>query len=37
MIIIILGEKLNIAASRSFGDYHFKLGSDKPPVTGKNY
>ncbi|RGB34769.1 phosphatase 2C-like domain-containing protein [Rhizophagus diaphanus] len=29
------GEKWNIAASRSFGDYHFKLGSDKPPVTAK--
>ncbi|RIA85963.1 phosphatase 2C-like domain-containing protein [Glomus cerebriforme] len=29
------GEKWNLATSRSFGDYHFKLGSDKPPITAK--
>jgi len=29
------GEKWNLATSRSFGDYHFKLGSEKPPVTAE--
>ncbi|GBB84742.1 hypothetical protein RclHR1_11300011 [Rhizophagus clarus] len=29
------GEKWNIGTSRSFGDYHFKLDSNNPPVTAK--
>lgn len=32
--MINLGEKWNLATSRSFGDKHFKLDSDKPPVLG---
>jgi len=33
--MIILGEKWNLATSRSFGDKHFKFDSDKPPVIGR--
>ncbi|GBB84744.1 hypothetical protein RclHR1_11310001 [Rhizophagus clarus] len=29
------GEKWNMAASRSFGDYHFKLDAENPPVIAK--
>ena len=32
---MILGEKWNLATSRSFGDFHFKLDADEPPVIGK--
>jgi hypothetical protein len=33
--MIILGEKWNLATSRSFGDKHFKFDSDNPPVLGR--
>ncbi|CAG8560228.1 6649_t:CDS:2 [Funneliformis mosseae] len=29
------GEKWNLSASRSLGDYHFKLDSEKPPVLAR--